>query len=132
MGRSGERAGGGAAGWVARDSSLQGVDPQTKITALSWWSGAFGVNRVSPMGVKSSEATVGKRHAMVIEHVCVSDRDFHQNGKAEQVVVPQWSSGFLENSFNGHLMAPSTTIRNPVTLKGFCPLFGDQVTLAFL
>ena len=32
--------------------------------------------------------------------VYVSDNDFHQNVRAKQVVVPKWSSGFLENSLN--------------------------------
>lgn len=64
--------------------------------------------------------------------VYVSDRDFHQNVRAEQAVVPKWSSGFLENSLNGSVTGPSAALRNAVTLKCLCPLFGHHVILSFL
>lgn len=64
--------------------------------------------------------------------VYVSDNDFHQNVRAKQVVVPKWSSGFLENSLNGSITDPNTTVRNTVALKCLCPLFGHHVILSFL
>lgn len=64
--------------------------------------------------------------------VSVFDKGVHQNVKARQVVVPERSSGFLESSLNGSIMAPATTVRSTDALKGFCPLRGYHVILSVL
>lgn len=38
--------------------------------------------------------------------VYVCEKDFHPNVKAKQVVVPNNSSGFLDSSLNGSVVAP--------------------------
>lgn len=77
-----------------------------QITTLSQGLKALGVSRVSPTQLLRKLRGPGRCKACNGYWKYVCEKDFHPNVKAKQAVVPKNSSGFLDSSLNGSIIAP--------------------------